>query len=184
MPEVNSVYFKFCYCEYPEIFRVNLTPLNRQLYCKWVFYFWFFKNHHYNFSFSLSESLPKGSLPKSPCLCQDVVRMKGSTPGKKDGVKPHEENSLLPVQQENWLADLMMGTWLTLRKDLCQVESLCWYDKCEFWIEMNVHTENYGRTRQAAGNNILRRLRVTCWINKAMDAHSEYVIFIPFLLQQ
>jgi len=49
---------------------------------------------------------------------------------------------------------------------------------------MNVNTENYGRARQAADNNILRRMRITCWVNKAIDAHSEYVIFIAFPLQQ
>ena len=49
---------------------------------------------------------------------------------------------------------------------------------------MNVNTENYGRARQAADNNTLRRMRVTCWINKAIDAHSEYVIFFAFRLQQ
>jgi len=34
--------------------------------------------------------------------------MKGSTPGKKDGAKPNEENSLLPIQQENLLIYLFM----------------------------------------------------------------------------
>jgi hypothetical protein len=49
---------------------------------------------------------------------------------------------------------------------------------------MNVNTENYGKARQAADSNILRRMRVTCLINKAIDPHSEYVIFIVFPLQQ
>jgi len=49
---------------------------------------------------------------------------------------------------------------------------------------MNVNTENYGTARQAADDNILQRMRFACWINKAIDELSEYVIFIAFPLQQ
>jgi hypothetical protein len=44
--------------------------------------------------------------------------------------------------------------------------------------------EKYGRTRQATDDNIIRRMRFACWITKATDTHSEYVIFIGFELQQ
>jgi hypothetical protein len=30
----------------------------------------------------------------------------------------------------------------------------------------------------------IRRMRIACWITKATNTHSEYVIFIAFLLQQ
>jgi hypothetical protein len=44
--------------------------------------------------------------------------------------------------------------------------------------------EKYGRSRQATDDNIIRRMRFACWINKAIDTHSEYVIFIAFPQQQ
>ena len=30
----------------------------------------------------------------------------------------------------------------------------------------------------------IRRMRIACWISKATDIHSEYVLLIAFLLQQ
>jgi len=44
--------------------------------------------------------------------------------------------------------------------------------------------ENGGTVRQATDDNITRRMRSACWITKATDIHSEYVIIIPFQLQQ
>jgi hypothetical protein len=40
--------------------------------------------------------------------------------------------------------------------------------------------EKYGTARQATEDNIMRRMRITCWITKATDRHSEYVILIAF----
>jgi hypothetical protein len=40
--------------------------------------------------------------------------------------------------------------------------------------------EKYGKARQATDDNITRRMRFTCWITKATDTHSEYVIPIAF----
>jgi hypothetical protein len=42
--------------------------------------------------------------------------------------------------------------------------------------------EKYGRSRQATDDNIIQRMRFACWITKATDTHSEYVILIA--LQQ
>jgi hypothetical protein len=36
--------------------------------------------------------------------------------------------------------------------------------------------EKYGRARQATDHNIIRRMRFACWITKATDTNSEYVI--------
>ena len=36
--------------------------------------------------------------------------------------------------------------------------------------------EKYGRARQATDDNVIRRMRFACWITKATDTHSEYVI--------
>jgi hypothetical protein len=40
--------------------------------------------------------------------------------------------------------------------------------------------EKCGTARQATDNNITRHMQFTCWINKATDTQSEYVILIDF----
>jgi len=40
--------------------------------------------------------------------------------------------------------------------------------------------EKYGTDGQATDDNTIRRIRFACWVNKATDTHSEYVIFIAF----
>ena len=40
--------------------------------------------------------------------------------------------------------------------------------------------EKYGTAGQATDDKILRRMRIACWINKATDTHSEYVLLIVF----
>jgi hypothetical protein len=42
----------------------------------------------------------------------------------------------------------------------------------------------YGTDRQATDDNITRRTRFECWITKATETHSEYVILIAFLGQK
>jgi hypothetical protein len=37
----------------------------------------------------------------------------------------------------------------------------------------------YGRVRQVAEDNVIRRMRFACWLTEATDTHSEYVI-LPF----
>jgi hypothetical protein len=44
--------------------------------------------------------------------------------------------------------------------------------------------EKYGTARQATDDNIIRRMRFACWITKATDTHSEYLVFIAFSRQQ
>ena len=44
--------------------------------------------------------------------------------------------------------------------------------------------ENNCRARQATNDNTTRRIHVTCFVPKATDTHSEYVIFTDFPLQQ
>jgi hypothetical protein len=41
-----------------------------------------------------------------------------------------------------------------------------------------------GTARQATDDNIIRRMRFACWISKATDTHSEYVIRIAVPRQQ
>jgi hypothetical protein len=44
--------------------------------------------------------------------------------------------------------------------------------------------EKYGTSRQVTDDSVIRRMRIACWIIKATDTHSEYVILIAFPLQQ
>ena len=44
--------------------------------------------------------------------------------------------------------------------------------------------EKYYRARQTTDDSIIWRMRFACWINKATDTRSEYVIFIAFPRQQ
>jgi hypothetical protein len=44
--------------------------------------------------------------------------------------------------------------------------------------------EKYGTAGQATDDNIIRRMRFACWITKATDTHSEYVVLIAFPRQQ
>jgi hypothetical protein len=44
--------------------------------------------------------------------------------------------------------------------------------------------EKYGRAGQATDDNIIRRMRILCWIIKATDTHSEYVILTAYPRQQ
>ena len=50
---------------------------------------------------------------------------------------------------------------------------------CRLWDNV----ENYGTAGQTTDNNITRQVRFTCWITKASDTHSEYVILTTFLQQ-
>jgi hypothetical protein len=40
------------------------------------------------------------------------------------------------------------------------------------------YVEKCGRARQALYDNIMRCMRFACWITKATDTHSEFVILI------
>jgi hypothetical protein len=54
-------------------------------------------------------------------------------------------------------------------------------ESCRLWGNV----EEYGRAKQATNDNsIIPRMRFACWITKAADAHSEYVIIIAFLWQK
>jgi hypothetical protein len=44
--------------------------------------------------------------------------------------------------------------------------------------------EKYGTAGQATDDNITRRMHFACWITKATDTYSEYVILIAFPRQE
>jgi hypothetical protein len=53
-----------------------------------------------------------------------------------------------------------------------------------FFFSKIVHSwdnvEKCGRTEQATEDNMVRRMRIACWIPKATNTHSEYVILFFF----
>jgi hypothetical protein len=44
--------------------------------------------------------------------------------------------------------------------------------------------EKYWTAEEATDDNIIRRERFPCWITKATNTHTEYVILTAFLRQQ
>jgi hypothetical protein len=46
------------------------------------------------------------------------------------------------------------------------------------------NVEKYGTARQATDDNIIRRMHFLCWMTKAADTYSEYVMHTPFQRQQ
>ena len=44
--------------------------------------------------------------------------------------------------------------------------------------------EKHCRAEQATVDTVIRRIRIACWIRKATNTHSQYVILIAFPLQQ
>ena len=52
----------------------------------------------------------------------------------------------------------------------------CFKKSCSLWDNI----EKYCRARQTTDDNIKQRMRFACWIPKATDTHSEYVILIAF----
>ena len=53
-------------------------------------------------------------------------------------------------------------------------------NSCLLWDNM----EKYCPTRQVTDDNIIRRMRIACWIPNVTNTHSEYVVLISFPLQQ
>jgi hypothetical protein len=45
-------------------------------------------------------------------------------------------------------------------------------NSCRLWYSM----QEYSTARRATDSNIIRRMRFACWITKATDTHSEYVM--------
>jgi len=45
------------------------------------------------------------------------------------------------------------------------------------------YVDKYGTVGQVTEGNIIRRMRVACWVTKATDTHSEYVILTANPLQ-
>jgi hypothetical protein len=44
--------------------------------------------------------------------------------------------------------------------------------------------EKYARVRQATGGNVIRNMEFVCWMTKATDPYTEYVLLTAVALQQ
>ena len=51
-------------------------------------------------------------------------------------------------------------------------------------VLFKINVEKYGTARDATDGNITRRMRFKCWIPKATNTNSEYVILIVFPRQK
>jgi hypothetical protein len=58
------------------------------------------------------------------------------------------------------------------------------YRKYHYYQSCRDNVGKCVRARQATDDNIIRRMRIACWITKATDTHSEYVMIIALLRQQ
>jgi hypothetical protein len=50
--------------------------------------------------------------------------------------------------------------------------NIFFWKSCRLWDNV----DKYGTARQTTNDNIIRRMRIACWITKATDTHSECVI--------
>jgi hypothetical protein len=51
-------------------------------------------------------------------------------------------------------------------------------------FRLSDNVEKSGRIRQATDDSIMRHMRLACWISKAANMHSEYVVIIACPWQQ
>jgi len=58
------------------------------------------------------------------------------------------------------------------------VSAFIW-KSCRLWDNL----EKYVRARRATDDNIIRRMRIACWISNGTEAHSKNAIIIVFTLQ-
>jgi len=52
------------------------------------------------------------------------------------------------------------------------------------FLKIMLFMRRHGRIRQATDDNIIRCMRISCWITKNKETHSEYIILISFPWQQ
>ena len=94
---------------------------------------------------------------------------------------------------EDQYAFLFIFRWILLRMKtvsdkICrELQNKFMFKRLFFFRELyrlGDNKEKYSTTRQGTDDNIKRLVRFACWIPKATNTHSEYVILIAFPLQQ
>jgi hypothetical protein len=86
-----------------------------------------------------------------------------------------------------YLAELLLEWEMFQTKVVESIKTHILYSKafsfrksCRLWDNV----EKYVGAGQATDDNIVRRMQFVCWITKATDTHSKYVIFIAFSRKQ
>ena len=98
----------------------------------------------------------------------------------------------LKSDKNNWYEDMctfmIASLWIILKIGNVSGKC-CWQNrntrfmfsdffpkKCLLWGSM----EKYGTAGEPTGNSVIQRMRVRCWITKAANRHSEFVILVAF----
>jgi hypothetical protein len=80
----------------------------------------------------------------------------------------------------SWSKKFFRENWQKKSKHTYSVQSLSFWKSCHSWGNV----EKYGRARQAADNNVIRCMHTACWITRATDTHSDYLILIACTWRQ
>jgi hypothetical protein len=106
--------------------------------------------------------------------------------------KFHESLTRITGTLHEDLCIFMVSQWILVRMIKC-LRQICRENQNTCFMFSTFYPENrtvwdnvgkHGRARQATDDNIIRHMRISCWITKATDTHSEYVILIAFPWQQ
>jgi hypothetical protein len=87
---------------------------------------------------------------------------------------------------------MLISRWILLRRNIsgksCRENQNThfMFNNCFFWksCHLSDNVEKYDTAEQATDDNVNRHMHIACWITKATDTHSEYVILFAFLQQQ
>ena len=111
--------------------------------------------------------------PKCPCLPEACVR--GC---RLDNQQPHEFTPAVKSDNNNWYLNecrctfVIMSVWIFRRmrnvsdKSFTESQTHISRKLCRLWESV----EKYCRAGQATDGNIIRRMRIACWISKAHTA--------------
>jgi hypothetical protein len=92
----------------------------------------------------------------------------------------HEDLCTFVIESQLFLEWEMFQTTVL---EKIKTHILCSITFSRKWCRLWDNVKKYGKTRVATDDNIIRRMRIECWIIKATDTHWEYVILIAFPLQ-
>jgi hypothetical protein len=95
------------------------------------------------------------------------------------------------LHEDQWIF-MIISLWILLRIGMCQTKVM---EEIKPHIFLSVtsfrkssclqeNVEKYGRVRHVTNDNSIRRMHIACWVTKATDTHSEYLILVHFPQQQ
>jgi hypothetical protein len=88
----------------------------------------------------------------------------------------------------NYLAQFFLE-WEMFQTKVAEKNKTLFYVQYLFFFSENravyeIMWKEYGTAGQSTDDNIIRRIRIACWIIKAIQTHTEYVTLIAFPRQQ